>query len=167
MDNNEPRTTAVFDLHTIANNFPSAAKTMLNDTRLTDEKAASARVFRVYRPLPRDLRRVSSGRLWPGKVLPRQRRTLRTRPRPTCLLQARHRSRRTRDPRRALRYLPGAHASPRPQRHSPRESSGRHRGNIHRKSDLVLAWDSCNTSIVTKESDTSTVSRVTIERHDR
>jgi mannose-6-phosphate isomerase-like protein (cupin superfamily) len=52
MNNNEPRTTAVFDLHTIANNFPSAAETMLIDTRLTDEKAASARVFRVYRPLP-------------------------------------------------------------------------------------------------------------------
>jgi mannose-6-phosphate isomerase-like protein (cupin superfamily) len=52
MDNNEPRTTAVFDLHTIANNFPSAAETMLIDTRLTDEKFASARVFRVYRPFP-------------------------------------------------------------------------------------------------------------------
>jgi mannose-6-phosphate isomerase-like protein (cupin superfamily) len=52
MDKNESRTTAVFDLHTIANNFPTAAETMLIDTRLTDEKAASARLFRVYRPLP-------------------------------------------------------------------------------------------------------------------
>jgi mannose-6-phosphate isomerase-like protein (cupin superfamily) len=52
MVKNEPRTTAVFDLHAIANNFPAGAETMLIDTRLTDEKAASARVFRVYHPLP-------------------------------------------------------------------------------------------------------------------
>jgi mannose-6-phosphate isomerase-like protein (cupin superfamily) len=45
-------TTAVFDLHAIAQNFPQAAKTMLIDTRLTDETAASARVFRVYTPVP-------------------------------------------------------------------------------------------------------------------
>jgi mannose-6-phosphate isomerase-like protein (cupin superfamily) len=52
MDIIEPRQPAVFDLPTIANNFPSAAETMLIDTRLTDEKEASARVFRVYHPLP-------------------------------------------------------------------------------------------------------------------
>jgi mannose-6-phosphate isomerase-like protein (cupin superfamily) len=41
--------TALFDLHKIAGSFPATAETMLIDTRLTDEKAASARVFRVYR----------------------------------------------------------------------------------------------------------------------
>jgi mannose-6-phosphate isomerase-like protein (cupin superfamily) len=44
--------TAVFDLHTIAANFPATAATMLIDTRLTDEQHASARVFRVYTPVP-------------------------------------------------------------------------------------------------------------------
>ena len=44
--------TAVFDIHAIASNFPAAASTMLIDTRLTDEAAASARVFRVYSPAP-------------------------------------------------------------------------------------------------------------------
>jgi mannose-6-phosphate isomerase-like protein (cupin superfamily) len=41
--------TALFDLHAIASRFPATAETMLIDTRLTDEKNASARVFRVYR----------------------------------------------------------------------------------------------------------------------
>jgi mannose-6-phosphate isomerase-like protein (cupin superfamily) len=43
--------TAVFDLNTIAANFPDVAETMLIDTRLTDENEASARVFRVYTPV--------------------------------------------------------------------------------------------------------------------
>ena len=42
----------VFDLRAIAADFPESAATMLLDTRLTDEAAASARVFRVYRPAP-------------------------------------------------------------------------------------------------------------------
>jgi mannose-6-phosphate isomerase-like protein (cupin superfamily) len=42
---------AVFDLQAIARNFPATAATMLIDTRLTDEAAASARVFRVYTPV--------------------------------------------------------------------------------------------------------------------
>jgi len=44
--------TAVFDIHAIARNFPGAAKTMLIDTRLTDEPEASSRVFRVYTDVP-------------------------------------------------------------------------------------------------------------------
>jgi mannose-6-phosphate isomerase-like protein (cupin superfamily) len=52
MDHIEPRQPAVFDLRTIADHFPASAETMLIDTRLTDEKEASARVFRVYSPLP-------------------------------------------------------------------------------------------------------------------
>jgi mannose-6-phosphate isomerase-like protein (cupin superfamily) len=43
---------SVFDIKKIAANFPETANTMLIDTRLTDEKHASARVFRVYRPAP-------------------------------------------------------------------------------------------------------------------
>ena len=44
--------TAVFNINAIASNFPATASTMLIDTRLTDETAASSRVFRVYTPAP-------------------------------------------------------------------------------------------------------------------
>jgi mannose-6-phosphate isomerase-like protein (cupin superfamily) len=52
MPDTPKKKTTVFDLHAIANNFPATATTMLIDTRLTDEQAASARVFRVYTPAP-------------------------------------------------------------------------------------------------------------------
>jgi mannose-6-phosphate isomerase-like protein (cupin superfamily) len=42
----------VFDIKDIAAKFPDQAQTMLLDTRLTDEKHASARIFRVYHPAP-------------------------------------------------------------------------------------------------------------------
>ncbi len=41
-----------FDLKEIARSFPDTAETMLLDTYLTNEEAASARVFRVYRETP-------------------------------------------------------------------------------------------------------------------
>jgi len=41
-----------FDLNQIARTFPDTAETLLLDTYLTDEEAASARVFRVYRETP-------------------------------------------------------------------------------------------------------------------
>jgi quercetin dioxygenase-like cupin family protein len=41
-----------FDLNEIAAAFPATAETLLLDTYLTDEDAASARVFRVYRGTP-------------------------------------------------------------------------------------------------------------------
>jgi mannose-6-phosphate isomerase-like protein (cupin superfamily) len=50
--NTPAATSAVFDIKTIAENFPATADTLLIDTRLTDEKHASARVFRIYRPAP-------------------------------------------------------------------------------------------------------------------
>jgi mannose-6-phosphate isomerase-like protein (cupin superfamily) len=37
---------------TLAASLPEAAQTMLTDIRLTDEEAASCRVFRVYRAVP-------------------------------------------------------------------------------------------------------------------
>ena len=43
---------SVFDLKAIAAQFPATADTMLLDVRLTDEPAASSRMFRVYRPVP-------------------------------------------------------------------------------------------------------------------
>jgi mannose-6-phosphate isomerase-like protein (cupin superfamily) len=43
---------SVFDLKALAAKFPLAADTMLLDVRLTDEAAASSRLFRVYRPVP-------------------------------------------------------------------------------------------------------------------
>src|ERR1700677_1688696 len=41
-----------FRLHEVARSFPENAETLLLDTYLTDEEAASARVFRVYRETP-------------------------------------------------------------------------------------------------------------------
>jgi mannose-6-phosphate isomerase-like protein (cupin superfamily) len=41
-----------FKPHEIARTFPDTAETLLLDTYLTNEAAASARVFRVYRPTP-------------------------------------------------------------------------------------------------------------------
>jgi mannose-6-phosphate isomerase-like protein (cupin superfamily) len=41
-----------FDLNQVARSFPDTADTLLLDTYLTDEEAASARVFRVYRETP-------------------------------------------------------------------------------------------------------------------
>jgi mannose-6-phosphate isomerase-like protein (cupin superfamily) len=41
-----------FNLNQVAKSFPDTAETMLLDTYLTDEMAASSRVFRVYRETP-------------------------------------------------------------------------------------------------------------------
>jgi len=41
-----------FDLHALAQALPHAAETMLVDIRLTDEAAASSRIFRIYKPIP-------------------------------------------------------------------------------------------------------------------
>jgi mannose-6-phosphate isomerase-like protein (cupin superfamily) len=41
-----------FDVNEIAKSFPESADTLLIDTYLTNEAAASARVFRVYRETP-------------------------------------------------------------------------------------------------------------------
>jgi mannose-6-phosphate isomerase-like protein (cupin superfamily) len=41
-----------FKIGAIAQSFPETAETLLLDTYLTNEDAASARVFRVYRPTP-------------------------------------------------------------------------------------------------------------------
>lgn len=47
-----PLNSSVFDLKALAAKFPPTADTMLLDVRLTDEPAASSRLFRVYRPVP-------------------------------------------------------------------------------------------------------------------
>jgi mannose-6-phosphate isomerase-like protein (cupin superfamily) len=44
--------TGRFDVAAIAAALPDTAQTLLVDTYLTDRQAASARVFRVYRPTP-------------------------------------------------------------------------------------------------------------------
>lgn len=41
-----------FDIAALARTLPEAAETMLTDIRLTDETAASCRIFRVYRTVP-------------------------------------------------------------------------------------------------------------------
>lgn len=43
---------SVFNLAELAQTFPASADTMLLDMRLTDEPAASSRLFRIYRPVP-------------------------------------------------------------------------------------------------------------------
>jgi quercetin dioxygenase-like cupin family protein len=47
------RNSAYFDVQAIAASLPETADTMLIDTRLTDEVAASSRIFRAYHPVPR------------------------------------------------------------------------------------------------------------------
>ena len=44
--------TGIFDVAALAAALPDSAGTLLVDTYLTDREAASARVFRVYRPTP-------------------------------------------------------------------------------------------------------------------
>ena len=44
--------TSTFDLLALADKFPPSADTLLLDIRLTDEPAASSRLFRVYKPAP-------------------------------------------------------------------------------------------------------------------
>lgn len=44
--------TGLFDVTALAAALPDSARTLLVDTYLTDREAASARVFRVYRPTP-------------------------------------------------------------------------------------------------------------------
>jgi mannose-6-phosphate isomerase-like protein (cupin superfamily) len=51
-DTTKPADSSVFDLAAIAAQFPPTADTMLLDIRLTDEPAASSRMFRIYRPAP-------------------------------------------------------------------------------------------------------------------
>lgn len=41
-----------FDLRELAQQLPPTAETMLIDIRLTDESAASSRIFRIYQPVP-------------------------------------------------------------------------------------------------------------------
>ena len=43
---------AVFDVVDAARGLPKTSDTMVADHRFTDDPAASARVFRVYRPTP-------------------------------------------------------------------------------------------------------------------
>jgi mannose-6-phosphate isomerase-like protein (cupin superfamily) len=45
-------TTGRFDIRAVASTLPDAAATLLVDRYLTDTDAASARVFRVYKPTP-------------------------------------------------------------------------------------------------------------------
>lgn len=48
----DAKRTGRFDIAAIAARFPDQADTLLLDTYLTSEDAASARVFRVYKPTP-------------------------------------------------------------------------------------------------------------------
>jgi mannose-6-phosphate isomerase-like protein (cupin superfamily) len=53
-----------FKLHEIAQSFPETADSMLLDVYLTDEAAASTRVFRVYRSTPPHFHRGSDEHLY-------------------------------------------------------------------------------------------------------
>ena len=44
--------TRFFDIAALAGTLPETAETMLTDLRLTDERDASCRIFRVYRAVP-------------------------------------------------------------------------------------------------------------------
>ncbi len=47
-----PITTGRFNVAEIAATFPAASDTMLVDQYLTDRPGASARIFRIYKPIP-------------------------------------------------------------------------------------------------------------------
>jgi mannose-6-phosphate isomerase-like protein (cupin superfamily) len=47
-----PSDSRFFNIPALAATLPETAQTMLTDIRLTEEEAASCRVFRVYRPVP-------------------------------------------------------------------------------------------------------------------
>ena len=126
----------------IAKAFPATAGTMLIDTRLTDEPEASARVFRVYRPVPAHYHAtcdeylfVISGRarfffadeppfeLGPGQLVFFKKGTV-------------HGTSET--PRGTIRRLFRRHAAPRPQRRHLRKSQRRNAGGVYPKSGFVL-----------------------------
>jgi mannose-6-phosphate isomerase-like protein (cupin superfamily) len=52
MERKDGRAFGRFDINEIAKSFPPTAETLLLDTYLTDEEAASARLFRVYKETP-------------------------------------------------------------------------------------------------------------------
>ncbi len=126
--------------------FPPTADSLLLDTYLTNEAAASARVFRVYPPhataLPRKVRRISLRALRPRHVLDgHARQRGRIRPRRPAFLQAHHRPRAAGHPRGAGRLsLPSTRpaaslptsSSSIPPTARPSSSSGRRREPVTR-----------------------------------
>ena len=52
MESTNDRPFGRFDVYEIAKSFPQSADTLLLDTYLTNEEAASARIFRVYKETP-------------------------------------------------------------------------------------------------------------------
>ena len=52
IDENKPPISGCFDVAKVAAAFPAAATTLLLDHYFTNNEAASARVFRVYKPTP-------------------------------------------------------------------------------------------------------------------
>lgn len=52
MDEKDQASVGRFDIGEVAASFPSSATTLLIDRYLTNREAASARVFRVYKPTP-------------------------------------------------------------------------------------------------------------------
>ncbi len=55
---------SLFNIAALAATLPDTAATMLTDLRLTDEPAASCRIFRVYRPVPAHFHRSSDEYLY-------------------------------------------------------------------------------------------------------
>ena len=55
---------SIFHTAALAATLPDTAATMLADLRLTDEPAASCRIFRVYRPVPAHFHRSSDEYLY-------------------------------------------------------------------------------------------------------
>ncbi len=55
---------SIFNIAELAATLPETAATMLTDLRLTDEPAASCRIFRVYHPVPAHFHRSSDEYLY-------------------------------------------------------------------------------------------------------
>lgn len=115
---------ARFDLNEFARSFPESAQTLLLDTYLTNEPAASARVFKVYRGTPPHYHATcgeyllvlsGKGTFWMGEAGG-------FRARPPAVLQARRRPFVAADHRSSGRVLLSRHAETRSKRHYFRQS---------------------------------------------
>jgi hypothetical protein len=113
-----------FNLNEVARSFPDTAETMLLDTYLTNEEAASARVFRVYRETPAHyhvgsdeyLYVLSGSRVLCGRL---------------TVFQAPYCSCPAQDPGGASGVSCRRHAAARPEGHHFRQSCRRHAGKLH------------------------------------
>ena len=135
-----------FDVNEIAKSFPQTADTLLLDTYLTNEEAASARIFRVYKETPPHYHATCDEYLYvpvrPGRLLDGQPgKCGRIRAWELAVLQAWNCSRPARHRRVARRVSLGRHAAARSQGHHIREPRRRDTGKVHSTTAVINIRD--------------------------